>query len=313
MRVKSHWNTSRKEGATEATAEITATSDEHVGVSIDERCLCDIRVEGRNHTALVDTGAVVTLVDRSVLVAGVDMERRRESQAQLRSASGHLIDLQFMARLKFEIAGEVRLHWTYVCRSLPYQVIIGFDFIRANGLKIDGQRGTIEIGERRLSIRRTTPALPSKTPLEIRSEAGGRRKADDPEIRDWGGSACFFVTLEEDLQLPPQMGTQVKAVFDRGTEEHGKKETEEAPPDLILGGLRTSLAMELGPVSEEELTHGRFLDVFNASRETKVLQAGLRIRCHGKDRREDVEWIMGVDEESKGTQNRPLVNGMQLK
>ena len=60
-----------------------------------ERCLCEVRVGGVDCTALIDTGAVTTLADQAILEKTEIAAVRSDPQVQLRSASGHTIQVAY--------------------------------------------------------------------------------------------------------------------------------------------------------------------------------------------------------------------------
>ena len=106
------------------------------------------------------------------------------------------------------------MHWTYVCRELPYQIIIGFDFIREHGLKINGQNSTVEIEGALVRIqseaitRESAPVWEAST-MEPRQQ----EEAREDDTTDRGD--CFVVTLTEDIYVPPRTGMFVKALVDQ--------------------------------------------------------------------------------------------------
>ena len=199
--------------AARCVASVGAKEDEEGGPARWERCVCDIRIEGESCTALIDTGAVTTLVSQDLLARTTGVVRKEEPRILLKSASGHAIQVQCLARLKFEIAGEVRLHWAYVCARLPYRAIVGFDFIRAQGMRIDGRNNTIQIGEQTLRLKDGAGALSLGAPVAtaMAVQAGGNDARSTREDGSARGSAQMTVVGGQ--VIPPSAGARVQVVM----------------------------------------------------------------------------------------------------
>ena len=248
-------------------------------------------------TALIDTGAVTTLADQAILEKMEIVAVRSDPQVQLRSASGHIIQVAYSAKLTFEIAGVAKMHWTYACRRLPYQIIIGFDFIREHGLKINGQNSTVEIEGARVKIqsgaitRESAPVWEAST-MESRQQ----EEAREDDTTDRGD--CFVVTLTEDIYVPPRTGMFVKALVDQ---RPGAANGLEADTAAVVEGMERGLTARLCEAPEQGEDGDNGVDVFNATDSGQAWQAGQRLRYYRGSARPQMEWAM-VDggEEKEG-------------
>ena len=106
-------------------------------------CTCFITIEERTVSVLVDTGSMVTIVRAATLEGARRQRQERAPRTGLRSATGHRIQVTREEYLTYNIGGKELRHWTYVCPDLLHDAILGYDFIKAHQITIDGSKQLI--------------------------------------------------------------------------------------------------------------------------------------------------------------------------
>ena len=108
------------------------------------------QVEGHNVECLVDTGATLTLISKSVWDLIKDIHQLTEVQTPLLSASGNNLTVHGCTDLVFKLAGKA-YPTKVVVADLNISVVIGIDFMTEHNPIIDVGRDTLYLGTKQWS------------------------------------------------------------------------------------------------------------------------------------------------------------------
>ena len=121
-----------------------------IQVAIDRRSLIVVHVEGRPVSALLDTGAHVSVVTRHLLrsLPGYDAARLQESRVQIESAAKTPMEVSHQYPLTLQIQGHVVPLDVQVVIEMVYPLVLGVDFCRQTRAKIDFSRALVTMETR---------------------------------------------------------------------------------------------------------------------------------------------------------------------
>jgi Retroviral aspartyl protease len=122
-----------------------------------------VRVNKCGGTAVIDSGSGVSLINQTYYAQfsqGLEgkIPEVRES-VSLTGANGQEIRTNCVARVQFQLGTKKFQHWFIVAEDIPYEIIIGNDFLAGVG-------GTLRIREEQLVIPGMPPIRGSCRPNE---------------------------------------------------------------------------------------------------------------------------------------------------
>ena len=104
-----------------------------------DSCYVPVAVEGVPCSALVDTGSSVTVLRPDVCPEWIRLE---PTDVQLRTATGGLAPMKGTGLLTLTLGGKDVRHPVWVA-AVQEPCILGFDFLKATGCRLDLDGGTV--------------------------------------------------------------------------------------------------------------------------------------------------------------------------
>jgi hypothetical protein len=108
---------------------------------------CIIKIERNKYRTLVDTGAEVSLIHRRVYESLQNKPRLISRNINLQTVSGLPLKVDGCINLMFSIGGTDIQHMFYVMPEINRNVILGKDWLTANGVRLYFDLGCMRIGK----------------------------------------------------------------------------------------------------------------------------------------------------------------------
>ena len=106
-----------------------------------------VKVGGETLSALVDSGSAATLMSTSVWKrSSGKLPLKAESGVQLRSVTGGVLCNRGQIETPIEVGKTSITHTLHVIDGLPYDVLLGIDFIRTSRMVLNAAEGYVRIG-----------------------------------------------------------------------------------------------------------------------------------------------------------------------
>ena len=97
---------------------------------------CKVKIEGKNFKALIDTGAQASIISQEVYRKIGTHWRITRPKVGLRAVDGRGLKILGITTVMLEVGGKLIPHKFYISKGMPFDVILGEDWLRANGAEL---------------------------------------------------------------------------------------------------------------------------------------------------------------------------------
>ena len=106
-----------------------------------------VRIAGLDITALVDSGSAATLMSASVWANRLGRpDLNTEGSYQLRSVTGGVLNNRGQLEASITVGSATTTLTTHVIEGLPYDLLLGIDFIRSSRMVLNAAEGYVQVG-----------------------------------------------------------------------------------------------------------------------------------------------------------------------
>ena len=111
-----------------------------------------VRIGGRRHRALVDTGAEVSVISYRIYESFRPRPELQKKDVKSRTANGSPLQVDGLSHLQVQIGNQSTPHNFIVVRNLNRNIILGRDWLRQNGVRMYFDLGALRIGEEYVAL-----------------------------------------------------------------------------------------------------------------------------------------------------------------
>lgn len=111
-----------------------------------------VKIQDQTYLALLDSGAAATLISDSVYANLINPPSLSASHIQLQSVTGNNLEVRGSSKLRLSIGNQNFEQQLSVIKGMPYEVILGIDFIRDSRMVLNVAENVVEVGGQKLGI-----------------------------------------------------------------------------------------------------------------------------------------------------------------